>query len=367
MLGAHNIAKRSTALLNPQTRASPINAGSSNPMKTILIDIPIHALSLQKLRALENVKVHVVEPAEIVREIPAHLLAETNVLFGGNPPSNLEVATDLEWIQISSVGYNQLYGLDLPGRGVRACNARGVFDPTIAEWNIAMMINTMRDLRGMVRNQEHGIWDRTSRFQRELRGLTVGIWGYGGIGRATARLANAFGMRVHVLARNGAGQREDTYLVENTGDPEGSLPDCVYSYNEKSAFLAELDFLVLAVPQTPQTEGMIGEAELKQLKPTAYLLNPARGPLVQEQALLRAIREEWIAGAALDTHYYYPMPADHPLWRFPNVIMTPHISGSSDSPHYLERVWDLLITNVQRDLAGQSLLNELTTAQLTEQ
>ncbi|HJN15590.1 MAG TPA: NAD(P)-dependent oxidoreductase, partial [Armatimonadota bacterium] len=94
------------------------------------------------------------------------------------------------------------------------------------------------------------------------------------------------------------------------------------------------------------------------------LLNPARGPLVQEKALLQALREGWIAGAALDTHYYYPMPADHALWRFPNVIITPHVSGSSASPYFLDRIWDLFVQNVERYVSGQPLLNELTPAQL---
>ena len=117
---------------------------------------------------------------------------------------------------------------------------------------------------------------------------------------------------------------------------------------------------MLTMPLTPATSGIIGEKELKSLPPTAFLLNPARGPLVDEQALLRALREQWIAGAALDAHYAYPMPADHPLWRFPNVIMTPHISGSSEMPYFLERTWDIFIQNVKRIHCGQPLLNELS-------
>ena len=109
----------------------------------------------------------------------------------------------LRLVQIASAGYTQLVGIGLPARGIRACNALGVFDVPIAEWNIAMMVNLLRDLRGMIRNQEHGVWDRDRRFQRELRGLTVGFWGYGGIARETARLAKALGMHVHVLTRVG--------------------------------------------------------------------------------------------------------------------------------------------------------------------
>ena len=333
-------------------------------MKNILIADDVYPASLQHLQTLPDVHLEIIDPFEEPIELPGDVLSKTHVLFSTTPPLNLDDATNLELIQIGSVGYTQLFGLDLPGRGIRACNARGVFDPTIAEWNIAMMINLLRDLRGMICNQEHGIWDRDARFQRELRGLTVGIWGYGGIGRATARLAKAFGMKVHVLARNGIGQRESTYLVSESGDPEGILPDHVFSHQGKEEFLSGLDFLVLAVPQTPQTEGMVGEAELKCLPRSAFVLNPARGPLIQEMPLLQALREGWIAGAALDTHYYYPMPPDHPLWRFPNVILTPHISGSDSSPHYRERLGDILVHNVQFLSIGDTLLNELSTAQL---
>jgi len=118
------------------------------------------------------------------------------------------------------------------------------------------------------------------------------------------------------------------------------------------------------MPDTNTTKGIVGETELRTLPKRAFVLNPARGPLIQEQALLRALREGWIAGAALDTHYHYPMPADHPLWRMPNVIMTPHISGSGESPFFLERIWDIFVKNVERFRDGKPLLNELTPSQL---
>ena len=100
------------------------------------------------------------------------------------------------------------------------------------------------------------------------------------------------------------------------------------------------------------------------LRPSCFILNPARGPLIREEALITALREGQIAGAALDTHYYYPMPSEHPLWHLPNVIMTPHISGSTLSPHYRQRVWELFIKNIRCFSAGKTLLNELTPEQL---
>jgi phosphoglycerate dehydrogenase-like enzyme len=120
----------------------------------------------------------------------------------------------------------------------------------------------------------------------------------------------------------------------------------------------------MAMPQTASTEGILGEAEFKLLRRHAFLLNPARDALIQEQALLRTLQEGWIAGAAIDTHYYCPLPAEHPLWRMPNVILTSHIAGSSGSPRFLERVYDIFAQNVQRWQKGQPLLNELTTSQL---
>jgi phosphoglycerate dehydrogenase-like enzyme len=228
-----------------------------------------------------------------------------------------------------------------------------------------MMVNLARDLRQMVRNQEQGTWDRAARVQREVRGMTVGLWGYGGLARETARLAKQMGLRVHVLTRNGRVEpRRLVYTVPGTGDPDGTLPDRVFRAGEELAFLAGLDFLVLALPLTKATEGLIGDRELRALPRSAYLLNPARGPIVQLDALLRALREGWIAGAALDTHYQYPTPPDHPLWHLPNVVMTPHIAGSSLSPRFKARLWDIFTINAHRFVRGEPLLNALTPEEL---
>ncbi len=263
-------------------------------------------------------------------------------------------------MQIATVGYEHLKEYGFERRAVRVCNARGLFDTAIAEWNIAMMVNLARDLRGIIRNQEHGVWERARRFGAEVRCSVVGLWGYGGIGRETARLAKALGMLVHIMTRQGIRPRTNTWCVPGTGDPEGTLPDHVFVAGQEMEFLEGLDFLILALPHTRGSGGMIGEKELRALPRHAFVLNPARGPLIQEQALLRALREGWIAGAALDTHHAYPLPADQPLWRFPNVILTPHMSGVDTTPAFPVRMGQLFVANVERYLAGQPLLNELT-------
>ena len=336
----------------------------------VLIDMPVQQTLLRSLQDLEDVTVDVLPETEVTpvprpAEVPADLASEIDAMFCTYPPFNLDEMRRLRFMQISSAGYSQLFGLNLPDRGIRASNARGCFDVPIAEWNAAMIVNLARDLRQMIRNQDSQVWDRGTRFQSEVRGSVVGLWGYGGIGRETARLLGAMGLRIHVLSRRGIGPVENVYAVPGTGDPDGALPEKVFLAGEELQFLSGLDFLILAMPLTPTTEGIVGERELRALPRSAFVLNPSRGPLIQENALLQALTEGWIAGATIDTHYQYPLPPEHPLWRFPNVILTPHISGSAQSPYFLDRTWEIFVENIHRLLTGGPLLNELSPAQLS--
>jgi phosphoglycerate dehydrogenase-like enzyme len=334
-------------------------------MIDICIAEPVHEPALHRLRQFPDLRVHIINSGEEdVWAIPEPIVGSTKILFASTPPTNLADAKNLRLLQIASAGYSQLFGLGLETRGVHVCNAAGVFDVPIAEWNIAMIVNLSRDLRAMIRNQDAGRWDRDSRFQHEVSGSTVGLWGYGGIARETARLCKAMGLHIHVLARQKPAPRLNQFVVKGRGDAEAILPDRVFLETEKAEFLAGLDFLIVAMPLTKRTQGLIGEVDLRMLPATAFVLNPARGPIIQEAALLKALREKWIAGAALDTHYYYPMPPEHPLWSMPNVIMTPHISGSSQTQTFAQRIWDIFLANVDRLVFNQPLLNELSTHQL---
>ena len=331
----------------------------------ILIDVPVHEETLAALQSSGRHEIDLLTPPAVAaREIDPARLKDVDVLFCSIPPTNFADMTSVKWVQIASAGYTQLFSHNLPERGIRATNALGCFDVPIAEWVMAMLVCLARDMRQMIRNQEATVWDRSAVFQREIRGLTLGLWGYGGIGRETARLAKQMGLRVHVQSRHGVGPRHQSYYVPGTSDPEGVLPDRVFKAGEELEFLRGLDFLVIALPLTNITDGLIGERELQALPKTAFVLNPSRGPIIQQDALLRALDEKWIAGAALDTHYKYPMPPEHPLWRYPNVIFTPHISGSSLSPRFNDRLWDIFSLNVERYEKGEPLLNELTPAQL---
>lgn len=336
------------------------------PSCSILLTIPVAPTALDRLQRLPGVTVQQAAVTDVQQELPRDLLTGQQVLLCKQPPRNFEDLQALQVLQLSTVGYEHLAHLKLGARALQVCNARGIFDTAIAEWNLAMMINLTRDLRGMIRNQEQSHWERTDRQQQEIRGKVVGLWGYGGIGRETARLAKAFGLTVHVLSRRGVQTRSLTWAQPGTGDPDGLLPDRVYTQGQELEFLGTLDYLVLALPRTRETTGRLGVPELRALPPRAFVLNPARGPIIQEQALLQALRAGWIAGAALDTHYAYPLPPEHPLWSFPNVILTPHISGADKSERFLDRVSDLFVTNVERFLAGEPLLNQVTKQDLQE-
>ncbi len=290
---------------------------------------------------------------------PENEADQVEILFATHMPKNLEAFKNLKWIQIESAGYSHLFPFHLDQKDIVVTNARGIFDAPIAEWGMGMMVNLVREVRTVIRNQEARIWDRSARFTNELRGKTVGFWGYGGIGRQTARLAKAFDMKVHVLSRTGQKTRADSTCKPNTGDPDGSLPDKYFSEEQKFEFLRGLDFLILALPLTAKTEGMVGEDELRALPKGAFLLNPARGPIVKESALLSVLRSGHLGGAALDTHYHYPLWADHPLWSFPNVILTPHIAGTTFSPNFQKDLLEIFQTNLDRYLAGQPLLNRI--------
>lgn len=335
-------------------------------MKYILVHgaVDQHGMARLANLSLGHITLLEAEMEELIWSVPEEIASQVEVVLSTHPPQNIEALTNLSFWQIGSVGYTQLLGLGLPEKGVRVSNARGVFDVPIGEWNVSMMINLARNLRGMIRNQDQGVWDPGAEFQQEINCATVGIWGYGGIGRETARLCKALGMKVHVLSRYGVSARENIYHLPGTGDPNGRLPDRVFLQSERLGFLNGLDFLIVAMPLTANTRGIIDKEALAALPPHAFVLNPARGPIIEEEALLAALREGSIAGAALDTHYYYPMPADHPLWQFPNVIMTPHISGSSLNYRFNGRIWDIFVENVSRLQAGDELLNQLTPAEL---
>lgn len=323
--------------------------------------------SLEKIHALCPRGKVTIGPwlAEKGKLLPADMLRGVDILFCELPPANFNDFDQLKWIQLTSAGYAQVLGLPICERGIRVTNGLGTFDVPIAEWNIMMMLWWHRNMLDAQASQKARVFDRADKYQRELRGSTVGFYGYGGIARETARMAKALGLNVWALTRGPLTNRSATaFCVEGTGDAEGVLPDRVFSPADSAEFFGGLDYLIVTVPLTTATRGIIGEKELHMLKPSAVLINCARAHVIDESAYVRCLAEKWIRGSALDVHYAYPLPPEHPLWAMPNLIMTAHISGSSGGTHFISRTYSIFTQNLERYISGLPLLNELTTDQL---
>lgn len=265
------------------------------------------------------------------------------------PRSWRERATRLRWLQGAGAGVDGLRptGILDPEHGIIVTTASGIHANVIGEYVLCSMLMFNRHWPEMVRLQDQHTWPRSTGWYNleghELDGATIGVIGLGQIGRRVAQLAHAFGMRVLAI-RRGARVGES--------DPD---VDQLYDTGQLHELLGQSDYVVLSVPLTPETEQMIGEAELRAMKPTAYLVNIARGRVIDEAALIRALQEHWIAGAGLDVAGQEPLPEDSPLYSLPNVILTPHISGVTT--HYEERLTALFADNLRRYRSGQSLRN----------
>jgi phosphoglycerate dehydrogenase-like enzyme len=261
-------------------------------------------------------------------------------------------APRLTWVHSASAGVERALTPTARERRVVITNARGVFSRPIAEYVLMMILAVSRRLPQLLELQREHTWQPLE--GAELRDVTVGIVGLGSIGRAVAELASAFGCRIIAIRRKtdgdtgaagvGEDERPAAVAVERMLGPAG-LPE----------LLAEADFIVLAAPLTAETEGMIDAAALAAMKPGSWLINVARGRLVDERALLRALRDGPIGGAVLDTFAEEPLPAESPFYDLPNAIVTPHTSWSSS--RVLDRSVALFSDNLRRYAAGEPLLN----------
>jgi phosphoglycerate dehydrogenase-like enzyme len=267
-------------------------------------------------------------------------------------------------VQLHSAGADHVLEHPLFRSPVEFTTASGVHAINIAEYVFAMALAWFHRLPRMLEWQARGQWppdrERWALFvPEELWGKTIGIVGYGSIGRQVARLAKAFGMRVLAMQR-GEDHRDHGFVFPGTGDPEGTLPDRFYTPAQLHEMLAESDIVVIAVPLTPETRGMFNEAAFRAMKRDAFLINIARGSVCEEPALIRALQEGWIGGAALDVFEQEPLPPEHPLWRLPNVLISPHVAGFT--PHYDARAAQIFEENLARYMRGEPLLNRVDKA-----
>ncbi|MFQ5923274.1 MAG: D-2-hydroxyacid dehydrogenase, partial [Anaerolineales bacterium] len=187
------------------------------------------------------------------------------------------------------------------------------------------------------------------------RGSTVGLVGYGNIGREIARLCQGFGAQVLATKRDLKVLDMGGHVLEGLGDAQAEIPERLYPPQALPSMASECDFLILTVPLTPETRGMVNAKVFQSMKSTAYLIDVSRGGVVDQGALVEALKEGEIAGAALDVYPVEPLPESSPLWELPNVILSPHVAGTSGQ--YLARAADLFAENLRRYVANEPLIN----------
>jgi glyoxylate/hydroxypyruvate reductase A len=271
----------------------------------------------------------VTTPAEALPHI-----ADAEILYAWNFPRDLlPRAVKLRWAQSMGAGVERLMVPELP-RHVTVTRVAGIFGPWMAEYVLGWCLwHTQRTERFRAQQRERR-WRQVDPLR--LHGTTLCVVGLGDIGRTIARAARGFGMRVVGVSRSGKMVAE---------------AERVHKVRDIRKAVAAADFVALTVPLTDATRGLIGAAELAAMRPTAWLINVARGPVVDEAALLDALRSNGLGGVVLDVFDEEPLPQGHPLWEFSNVVVTPHISGPS-TPDEIAPIFN---DNLRRYLAGRTL------------
>lgn len=275
-------------------------------------------------------------------QFDAHL-AEAEIIYGPGPPKNVVArAPKLKWIQTPDAGVDGFLDRDIIESSVIVTNTSGgIHAISIAECVLEMMLMFVKKMPLCFQLKQERQWKTFS--LTVLHSKTVGIVGLGSIGRQVARLAKGFGMRVLATRRS-------TRSATGTRNI-----DTLFSQDQLPQLLSDSDFVVLALPLTPETNNLIGEEELLTMKPTAYLINISRGNIVDEAALTRALEENWIAGAGLDVFVTEPLPIESRLWELPNVIFSPHVAAEIED--YDVQATRLFADNLRRYLSGKRLRN----------
>ena len=339
-------------------------AGPGRGPKGVPLAIAVSPILSARIRARDLERIQSVAPGSRIINLSVEGLAdgpvdEVEVLLRGWLVAEafdrlLVRAPHLTWVHSATSGVERALTPAALARDILVTNARGVFSRPIAEHVLLMILAVSRHLPQLIELQHERTWQPLE--GRELRELTIGIVGYGSLGRSVASLASAFGARVIAMRRRPeAGDESGRSTDEDDGFPFEPRLDRVVGPDGLHELLAESDIVVLAAPLTAETEGMIDEAAVAAMKRDAWLINVARGRLIDDTALIRALRENRIGGAALDAFRDEPLPQSSPYWELPNVILTPHTAWSS--ARVLDRSIALFCDNLVRFSRGEPLRN----------
>jgi phosphoglycerate dehydrogenase-like enzyme len=249
---------------------------------------------------------------------------------------------NLRWVHSRSAGLDKTLFPELVESSVPLTNGSGVFSESLGEFVLGAILYFAKDFRRMIRNQNAGVWEAFDVLP--VSGQTVGIVGYGDIGRAVAAKVRPLGMKVLAVKRHALTLHGEDSLVEEVFGPERRIE-----------MLSRSDYVVVTAPLTSETRGMIGEPELTVMKPTAVIINVGRGPVIDERALVAALSESRIKGAALDVFDHEPLPEGHPFYKLENVLLSPHCADHT--PDWLDNAMEFFIAQFERFRRGEALLN----------
>jgi phosphoglycerate dehydrogenase-like enzyme len=249
----------------------------------------------------------------------------------------------VRWVHSLSAGVEKVLFPELIESDVPLTNARGVFKRSLAEFAVLGMLFHYKKARRLIESQRQHHWDDF--YVRFVNERVMGVVGYGEIGRECALLAKGLGVKIHAVRRNPERSASDPILER------------VFKPDELHEMLAEIDVLVCAAPLTPETHHMISDAQFKAMKPDALVINVGRGPVIDEAALVRALENKEIAGAALDVFEQEPLPKSSPLWDMENVLISPHCTDRTQDPDWLELSMRFFVENFGRYEKGEALEN----------
>ena len=304
-----------------------------------------------------------VVPANKPDQVPDELWESADVLYTQGVLPDPTKAPHLRWVQLNMAGVDEF--LDHPllqKEEVSVTSMSGAISTQIAEYVLMALLAFGQKLPKLTRLKRDKKWPSNddkwkTLLPTELRHSTVGIVGYGSIGRQVARLLRTFGAKILAAKRDVKHPNDSGYMRDGLGDPHGDYFDRLYPIEALHSLLKACDFVVLTLPLTDETHHLLNKEAFEAMKDRAYLVNVGRGGLIDQEALVHALENKQIAGAALDVFEKEPLPQDSPLWEMENVILSPHISGLSK--HLEEDTVALFIENLNRYLAELPLYNQL--------
>jgi len=287
-------------------------------------------------------------------------LTDCDVMVTFRVPTGLaRKAPKLRWIHLMSAGVEHALAAGVfDNPNLLLTSSSGIHGTTIGEYILGSMLAFAHQMHLPLRAQPRHEWLPNRYFMKtvfDLRGKTVGIVGYGSIGRETARLARAFGMEVFALKRDPDDHIDRGWCPADIGDPQGNIPKRWFGPDQRVELVELSDFIVVTLPLTPETRHFLGAREFAAARPRAYVVNVGRGEVIDQDAMIEALKSGRLGGAGLDVTTPEPLDTQSPLWDIENVLLTPHISGAKQG--YNDEACEVFVENLRRLVAGRTMVN----------